>query len=313
MRALRWGILGGSSRISRNAVAPAIEASGRSEVVALASRDADGTDAPYGALLARPDVDIVYIPLPNGLHRQWVTAAVAAGKHVLCEKPLGMDAAEAEALFDAAEAAGVMLIEAYMAVFHPRAEAIERLVADGALGDLRSMRAVFTFPLAVDRPGDHRFDPVLGGGASLDVGIYCITPMLRLAGREPVAVAATGVWAAPLADRSLSVFADFGEGLAGSFDVSFEEAGRQRLELSGTAATLVADHAFNPAMMPTTIDVLHVDGRTETTSFDGASSYLAMVEHVTAVVLDGVTPRHGRAETLAVARTIDRARAAAAM
>jgi predicted dehydrogenase len=142
MGALRWGILGGSSRISRNAVAPAIEASGRGEVVALASRDADGSDAPYRALLARPDVDIVYIPLPNGLHREWVTAAVAAGKHVLCEKPLGMDAAEAGELFDAAEAAGVMLIEAYMAVFHPRAEAIERLVADGALGEAGDVAAV---------------------------------------------------------------------------------------------------------------------------------------------------------------------------
>jgi xylose dehydrogenase (NAD/NADP) len=312
MAGLRWGILGGSSRISRHAVAPAIEANGRGELVAVASRDAGGGDAPYTALLARPDVDAVHIPLPNGLHRRWVTATLAAGKHVLCEKPLGMDAAETEEMFDTAEAAGRVLLEAYMAVFHPRAEAIERLVAEGSLGQLKAMLATFTFPLVSERPDDHRFDPVLGGGASLDVGIYCVAPMLRLAGREPTVVTATAEWEAPRTDRSLSAVLDFGGGLSGTFDVSFDAPPRQRLELVGTAATLVADHAFNPGTAPTTFELL-IGDRTETTSFDGANSYVAMVDHITAVILDGVTPRHGPHETLAVARTIDRARTAAGM
>ena len=313
MASLRWGILGGRSRIARNAVAPAVEASERSELVAVASRDADGSDAPYAALMARPDLDIVYIPLPNGLHLHWVKAALAAGKHVLCEKPLGMNAAEAEEMFDAADAAGRVLVEAYMTPFHPRTVAIERLVAGGALGELRSMRAAFTFPMVALRPADHRFDPVLGGGASLDVGIYCSAPMLGFADREPVAVAAAALWEAPRTDRSLSAFLDFGDGLTGSFDVSFELAPRQRLELWGTAATLVTDMAFNPAMDPTTVELLHLDGHSETSMFEGASAYLGMVDHVTAVVLDGVAPRYGRHETLAVARTIERARTAAGM
>ncbi len=313
MSMLRWGILGGSSRISRNAVAPAIEASERSQLVAAASRDTDGADAPYAALLARPDIDIVYVPLPNGLHRRWVTAALAAGKHVLCEKPLGMDAAEAEELFDVADQAGRVLIEAYMTPFHPRTVALERLVADATLGELRSMRAAFSFPLVVDRPTDHRLDAGLGGGASLDVGIYCAAPMLRFAGREPVAVAATAVWEGPRTDRSLSAFLDFGDGLAGSFDVSFELAPRQRLEVTGTAASLLTDEAFNPGLAPTTIELRHLDGRIQTSAFDGASAYLGMIDHVSAVLLDDATPRHGRQETVAIARTIDRARAAAAM
>ena len=312
MTTLRWGILGGSSRISRKAVAPAIEASGRSELVAVASRDGDGSDEPYARLLARPDIDIVYIPLPNGLHLPWVTAALAAGKHVLCEKPLGMDATEAEAMFAAADAAGRVLIEAYMTPFHPRTEAMEQVVADGTLGELRSMRAVFTFPLVAERPTDHRFNPVLGGGASLDVGIYCIAPMLRAAGREPRTVAATATWEAPGTDRTLSAFLDFGDGLGGSVDVSFELAFEQRFEVVGTAATLHADRAFNTAMAESTFDVVRLDGTVATSSFGGASAYLGMVDHVAAVVLDGTRPRHGRTETTAVARTIDRARAAAA-
>jgi D-xylose 1-dehydrogenase (NADP+, D-xylono-1,5-lactone-forming) len=311
MGGLRWGILGGSSRISRRAVAPAIEQSERGELVAVASRAADGSDAPYAELLARPDVDIVYVPLPNGLHLPWVAAALAAGKHVLCEKPLGMDAAEAEALFAAADDAGRILIEAYMTPFHPRTEAMVRILDAGALGEVRSMRAAFTFPLVEERPADHRFDVVLGGGSSLDVGIYCTAPMLRAAGREPVAVAASAVWEAPGCDRSLSAFYDFGDGLSGAITTSFELAPFQRLEFVGTTAALVADWAFNPAMRAATFDVVQLDGSTATSSFVGASAYLGMVEHVSAVVTDGAPPRHGREETLAVARTIDRARVAA--
>jgi predicted dehydrogenase len=311
MAGLRWGILGGSSRISRKAVAPAIEASQRGELTAVASRDAAGSDAAYAALLARPDVDIVYIPLPNGMHLSWVKAALAAGKHVLCEKPLGMDAAEAEAMFAAADAAGRVLVEAYMTPFHPRTEAMVRLLDDGGLGELRAMRAAFTFPLVHERPADHRFDTVLGGGASLDVGIYCTAPMLRAAGREPVAVAASAEWEAPGVDRTLSAFYDFGGGLSGAIDVSFELPLFQRLELIGTSAALVADWAFNPPTAPATFAVVQLDGTTATSSFPASSAYLAMVDHVNAVVLDQIPVRHGREETLAVARTIDRARTAA--
>ena len=311
MTGLRWGIIGGSSRISRKAVVPAIEASQRGELVAVASRSADGSDAPYAELLRRPDVDIVYNPLPNGLHLRWVLAALEAGKHVLCEKPLGMDAVQVEAMFAAASDADRVLVEAYMTPFHPRTEAMFRIVDGGELGELRTMRAAFTFPLVVERPADHRFDTILGGGASLDVGIYTTAPLLRAAGREPVAVAASATWAAPRVDASLSAFYDFGSDLSGAVDVSFELPPFQRLELIGTRAALVADVAFNPAMAAASFAVIQLDGTTATSSFGGASAYLAMVEHVSAVVLDGLAPRHGRAETLAVARTIDRARTAA--
>jgi predicted dehydrogenase len=311
MATVRWGVLGGSSRIAQKAVAPAIETSERGELVAVASRDAGGSDAPYAELLARPDVDAVYIPLPNGLHLPWVTAALAAGKHVLCEKPLGMDAAEAAAMFEAAETAGRVLVEAYMTPFHPSAEAMVALVAAGQLGEVRTMRAAFTFPLVAERPADHRFDPMLGGGASLDVGIYCTAPLLGAAGREPVAVAASATWVAPGSDGTLAAFLDFGAGLSGTIATSFELPFAQRLELVGTEAALTSDLAFNPAGSASAFDVAQLDGTRTTHEFPPASAYLGMVEHMHAVLLDGVTPRHGRDETLAVARTIDRARAAA--
>jgi len=135
--------------------------------------------------------------------------------------------------------------------------------------------------------------------------------MLRAAGREPVAVAASATWAAPGTDSTLSAFYDFGGGLGGAIAVSFEVPFAQRLELVGTEAALIAHLPFNPALAGSSFDIVRTDGTTTTTSVPGASAYLAMVDHVHAVVLDGVTPRYGRAETLAVARTIQRARAAA--
>ena len=177
--ALRWGILGASSRIAPKAVVPALDAGDRNLVNAQASRDSSGGDAPYAELLARDDVDAVYIPLPNALHKPWVERALAAGKHVLCEKPLGMNAAEAEAMFAAADAADRVLVEAYVTPFHPRSELIDELVTGGALGDVRLVATIFTFTL--DRPGDHRVN-ALGDGASLDLGIYCVAPVLGWAG-----------------------------------------------------------------------------------------------------------------------------------
>ena len=142
----------------------------------------------YASLVEDPEVEAVYVPLPNSLHREWVERAAAAGKHVLCEKPLAPTAADARAMADACAAAGVALLEAYMTPFHPRARAVEALVASGRLGALRFGRAVFTGVL--DRPDDHRWRPEMGGGALLDVGIYCVAPLL--AGDERPAARASG-------------------------------------------------------------------------------------------------------------------------
>src|SRR6185295_483891 len=160
---LRWGVIGATSWVAVKAVIPASVGSPRARLVAVASQSAnappntDGrrTYQSYAALLDDPDVEAVYVPLPNSLHRTWVERAALAGKHVLCEKPLAPMAADAAAMASATAAAGVTLLEAYMTPFHPRAAAIDALVRDGCLGDLRFARAAFTGVL--DRPDDHRW------------------------------------------------------------------------------------------------------------------------------------------------------------
>jgi len=190
-------VIGATSQVAVKAVMPAIAASPRAHLVAAASQSTSGAAAhrvytSYAALLDDPDVEAVYIPLPNSLHRAWVERAARAGKHVLCEKPLAPTAPDAAAMDAAASAAGVALIEAYMTPFHPRAAAIDALVRDGRLGQLRFARAAFTGVL--DRADDHRWRPDMGGGALLDVGIYPLAFAQLILGNPDTAAATARLW-----------------------------------------------------------------------------------------------------------------------
>jgi predicted dehydrogenase len=181
---LRWGILG-CARITRRGLVPGIRGSGTGELHALASRDpatarawaaefgVPRVHASYRALLEDPEIDAVYIPLPNELHRPWVMAAADAGKHVLCEKPLALDAREAGSMVQHCGSRGIVLMEAFMWRHQPRTRELRRLVRDGAIGDLRLIRSSFSFPIAA---GDWRLDPARGGGALWDVGATGSTP-----------------------------------------------------------------------------------------------------------------------------------------
>lgn len=206
----RFGILG-TGNIARQ-FAAALATSRRCRVTAVGSRQpaqasafcsswAPGADAgSYESLLARQDIDAVYVALPNALHYTWTLAALRAGKHVLCEKPLAMNSAEAEEMFDAAGRAGRLLVEAFMYVSHPLHAAASRHLADGTLGTLRHVRTSFCFR-ARKVAGNVRFDRSLGGGALLDVGCYCVHFSRRVAAialragfdLEPDEVAASAV------------------------------------------------------------------------------------------------------------------------
>src|SRR2546426_4104100 len=199
---LRWGIIS-TARIGIRRVIPALLRSRPGTAVAIASRDlarARETAAKfqisrahgsYEALLADPDVDAVYIPLPNTLHPEWTIRAARAGKHVLCEKPLAIDARQARTMVDACRAAGVLLQEAFMYRFHPQITELRRLVASGAVGVPWLARSAFTFSVGSD--DDIRLNPALGGGGRLDVGCYCVSISRLLLG-EPNAVTASGVF-----------------------------------------------------------------------------------------------------------------------
>jgi len=299
---LRWGVIGASSRIYRGKLLPPMQARAGHEVVAEASRDADGSEAPYTELLRRPDVDAIYIPLPNDGHAPWILRAIEAGKHVLCEKPLTMSVADTDAVFAAAAAADRALVEAYMWPHHPRNQLVAGLARE-QLGDLRFSRGRFTFPLS--RTTDHRFD-ARGGGALFDVGIYCLGPALLLAPRDPQSVAAAATRNEHGVDVTLSGWLDLGDGLTATADVSFESVHLRTLELTGTEGSIRIPSYMAPG--PDEPSVVTVERRDDSISehpVAGADAYGEMIDQFADVVQRGATPLWGAAESRLMARWIE--------
>ena len=318
--ALRWGVIGATSYVAQQALLPAIAASPGARLVAVASERAPDLAArfpgarpyrSYAALLDDPEVEAVYVPLPNNRHREWVERAAAAGKHVLCEKPLAPTAADAHAMAAACRAAGVTLFEAYMTPFHPRARAVESLLASGRLGPLRFARAAFTGVLA--RPDDHRWRPEMGGGALLDVGIYCVAPLLVAAGGPPARVEAAASLARSGVDASLAGWLDWGTGFTAAIECSFDAPERQSLEIVGAEAAVLIDRAHTPGSADTAFALRHRDGRVEEISAGGADPYRAMIEHFQAVVRGGAASLRPPAESVALLAVLDRLREAAGL
>lgn len=260
---VRWGVIG-CADIAVRKVAPALQSSRRSEVLAIASRDQARASATasrlgipraygsYEALLEDADVEAVYIPLPNHLHREWTNRAAAAGKHVLCEKPLAMTATEACEMIDACADAGVLLMEAFMYRLHPMWRRVRSLVDDGAIGDLLAVQAIFTYR-NLD-PADIRNVEAYGGGAVMDIGCYPINVARWMFGAEPDDVVAA-VRRDPDfgTDVMTSVVLDFA-GRHASFTCSTQIEDDQRVELVGAAGRLVVEIPFNiPPDRPTRV------------------------------------------------------------
>ena len=314
-----WGVIGATATIARLAVLPALATSPACRLVAVASASAPdgGYDAfgaervlgSYEAVLADPDVEAVYVPLPNSLHAEWTIKAAEAGKHVLCEKPLGCTALEAGAMAAACDNAGVLLFEAYMTPFHPRSERFEDILGSGRLGELRFARTAFTGVLR--DAANHRWSPAMGGGALLDVGIYCLAPLLLAAGRSPVKLAASAMTTASGVDSSFAGWLDFGRGFTASFECSFETPERQRIEVVGTEGALTMERTFTPGHEDTTLTIVDRHGAAEVVECGGGDPYVGMVEHVSAVVRGTTAARRTAADAIEVATLIDRLRVVA--
>ena len=314
---LRWGILS-TANIGRAAVIPALKAARDAEVVAVASRElkrAEGFAADngiakahgsYEALLADPEIDAVYIPLPNRLHAEWTIRAAQAKKHILCEKPLAMDAAECDAMAEAAEAAGVLLMEAFMYRFHPRSLQVMELVRSGAVGELRTIRSAFTFRLR--NPDNIRLSPELGGGALMDVGCYCVNVSRTLAGAEPVAAQASARWTGGApgrgVDDELTGVLHFPDGVTAHFDCALTQERWEFYEVAGTEGVLRVDSAFLPGAADVTA-VVHRGRDRQEHPITGDDEYRLMVEHFMDCVREGVTPRWPVAEAAANMRVIE--------
>lgn len=311
---VRWGVLS-TANIGRAAVIPAIQQSGNGDVVAVASRDlqtaadfAQALNIPqaygdYQALLEDDAIDAVYIPLPNSLHREWVIKAAAAGKHILCEKPLALTAAECAEMAVAARQHGVKLMEAFMYRFHPRTERVLTMVQSGALGDVHQIHAAFTFRLT--HRENIRFRPELGGGALMDVGCYCVNVARTLAGREPVSVQARAHWGETGVDDRLAGTLQFADGLIAQFDCALTMARRESYLVAGTERFLEVPNAFLPGTAD--VEIIERDGRGQPVihTVDGADEYQLMVEHFADCVLHDRPLRYDVAEAAANMRTIE--------
>ncbi len=320
MRPVGFGVLGARSYVATRAVIPAIRACGSARLVAVASRGGpvpaglESVDAgSYAAVLEDPDVEAVYVPLPNGLHREWAERAAAAGKHVLCEKPLGSTVSDAEAMFRAAASAGVLLAEAWMTPFQPRWQVALEAARSGRLGAIRHVRAEFTFTIPPDRAGDFRWDPTQGGGALNDVGIYCVGPAIELWGAEPVTVAASVTRGPTGVDATTAARCDWGDGRTASLLASFEMPERQVIEITGRDARLtVDDRAHTGGAGATSIELVHGDGGRESLRLPDDDPYEGMVAAFAAAVR-GVAPwPRTAAEVLASLRLLERIRSSAA-
>jgi predicted dehydrogenase len=293
---IRWGILG-CARITRRGLVPGIRDSGTGVLHALASRDPATSRAwaaefgvprahdSYEALLKDSDVDAVYIPLPNELHLPWVMAAADAGKHVLCEKPLALDAPEARAMVAHCRDRGVLLMEAFMWRHQPRTLELRRLVRDGLIGELRLIRSSFSFPIA---PGDWRLDPSRGGGALWDVGCYGVNAARFFAGAEPARFSSFAHIGPTGVDLTLTALMEFPGGVLAAVDCSFEQPYRCSCELVGTRGVLEIPDAFLPPARgrPTArlrtigsaCDSGAVSDEVQTLDFEPVNQYAAMVD-----------------------------------
>jgi predicted dehydrogenase len=301
---VRWGLLS-TARIN-NAILEGAAPSERAEVVAVASRDrrradeyarAHGIERPHGsyeALLEDDDVEVVYVSLPNSLHVEWSLRALEAGKHVLCEKPLGRRVEHVERAFDAAERAGRLLMEAFMYRHHPQTKRTEDLVRDGAIGKLRQLRSLFSFTLTDDT--NVRLLPELDGGALMDLGCYCIN-MERLLAGEPELVFGRQRLGATGVDVGFVAVLQFAGGVFGEFHCGFDLPDGIRLEAIGTQGTLVVRD-------PVRCRDPHVELNGERIDVEDVNRYFLEIENFSAAIRGEAEPLLGRADAVGQARVI---------
>lgn len=311
-RKVSWGILS-TARIGVSAVIPAIQESANGTVVGIASRSPSkarevarslGIPRSYGSymeLLDSSEIDAVYIPLPNSMHREFTILTAEKGKHVLCEKPLALNSSECKEMILKCQRHHVWLMEAFMYRFHPQITKLKELVDSGSVGRIAAFRAAFRN--SQSNLTDIRFQKELGGGSLMDVGCYCVNVMRLLAGAEPtdaVGIARsnerTGV------DETFAGILRFPKLELGLFDCGFRSMVHQRLEVIGDKGTLEVLTPFLAGDPPRMIK--HGTG-TEELTLDTANSYKLMVEHFNQSILDDHAPRFPPTDGLNNMRVIE--------
>lgn len=314
---LRWGIVG-CAGIAIRSVIPGIQQSSRGEVVAIASRDEEkakqtaeklGIPKAYGsyeALVADGDIDAVYIPLPNHLHKEWTIRAAEAGKHVLCEKPFALDASEAQEMVDACDKHGVKLAEAFMYRYHPRYSRIKDIIASGEIGTIRGIHGAFTFNNSGNTT-NFRNDQSMGGGSLYDIGVYPISAARLLLGREPEAATVHAFFSPEHGgvDMMASGLLEFAGGVGLTFDCAMWAAGRNTLEVLGTDGRIELPSAFVCSPNEPSVFYVTAKGKRREEQMDAVNQYSLQADDVAASVLDGAPLSFASSDAIANMRVVD--------
>jgi len=305
---VKWGIVS-TADINRKVI-PGAHASEKVELLAVASRDQKRADAyareweipraygSYEALLGDPDVEAVYISLPNTMHVEWSIKALEAGKHVLCEKPFTRHPEEVDTAFDAAERTGRLLSEAFMYRHNPQTKKLAELVQGGAIGELRLVRSAFSYSLY--DPENIRLRTDVEGGALMDVGCYCVSGS-RLLGGEPVAVHGEAWYGPSGTDWVFGGLMRFPDDVVATFDCGTALPNRDELEAIGSEGSLFLDdpwHCVNPEIE------LRRDGGVERIEIERQDSYRLELENVSDAIRGELELLLGREDALGQARTL---------
>jgi xylose dehydrogenase (NAD/NADP) len=308
---IRFGLIG-AGRIARNQIAPAIHAATGATLYATASRDLTRAEATkperaydsYDALLRDPSVDAVYIATHNGLHKELSIAAMRAGKHVICEKPLAMNARDCEEMTRVAESTGMRLAEAFMYRHHPQIARAQELVRSGAIGDVMAVEASFRFPLSnVD---DVRMNAEWGGGSLLDVGCYCVSASRLFLGDSPIAMKAmAAIHPAKHVDVSLQGVLEYDGGRYAIISCGFDSGVNQKVVVSGTAGVLEMEQPFKSWMGRVRMLVRTKDGE-ESIEFEAANTFAREVDDLAGAIVEGREPLVGPGDAMANMRILDR-------
>ncbi|MEH7238153.1 Gfo/Idh/MocA family protein [Bacillus sp. JJ1562] len=289
---VRWGILG-SAWIAKERLIPAIKEAANSQLLAIASRSEEKakefaqtfsiprTYRSYEELLKDPDIDAVYIPLPNHLHKEWTIRAAEAGKHVLCEKPAALTVKEIEEMVYVCRQNNVVFMEAFAFRFHPEWRRLRELIDSGQIGEVRNVQIGYS--ISVDNKDDIRLSPLLGGGVLYDIGSYCVNGIRYIMGDEPLEVQAFADFDVNKVDLSVVSSMRFPGGRLAQFACTFQSDYNQSLEISGTEGIIKINFPFRHPQI-----TIQKNGKEETVVFlDPVNAYVSQVEHFSKCIFMG--------------------------
>jgi len=315
---VRWGILG-AARVNERLM-PAIVDAENAKLIAIASRrqgaaaevlakyapqeiDVLTLDDPE-ALLNNPDIDAVYLPMANEEHTEWAIKAIKLGKHVLIEKPMALSVADIEAIEAAAVKHNVIVMEGFMYGFHPQHDAVHQLIASGAIGDVRTVRTCFSFPMKPARLYRVTRDIDNGGGAMWDIGPYAIHTARKWFDSDPQSVISMAKLNDSGADVSLSGVLDYGDGKFAHFDMSFERARRSEYEIIGTLGGIKCETVWNNPDDRPVVTWWTDLGERHSLELEAANHFVLEVEHFSDCVLHGKMPALSISDAKANCKTI---------